>query len=67
MQETLTEQQQTKDLLKAVLIELFQENKEIITEVITEILEDIAMTKAIQEGENSEIVNRDEIFEILDA
>lgn len=67
MQETLTESQQTKDLLKAVLIELFQENKEVITEVITEILEDIAMTNAIQAGENSEIVTCDENFEILEA
>lgn len=67
MLKTSTEQQETKELLKGVLLELFQENKEIITAVITEILEDIAMTKAIQAGEDSEIIPRDEIFEILDA
>ncbi|MBO1351777.1 MAG: hypothetical protein EBE86_032400 [Hormoscilla sp. GUM202] len=56
---------QLKELLKAAILELLQEQKEEFSEVLTEALEDIWMKNAIQEGENTEIVSREQIFQIL--
>ncbi|WP_293347790.1 MULTISPECIES: hypothetical protein [unclassified Microcoleus] len=54
-----------KQLLKSAIVELLQERKEIVYDLLAEILEDIALEKAIQEGENTEPVSREEIFKIL--
>jgi hypothetical protein len=37
-----------KQLLKTAIVELLQERKEIIYDLLTEIIEDIALEKAIQ-------------------
>jgi hypothetical protein len=54
-----------KQLLKTAIVELLQERKEIVYDLLTEIIEDIALEKAIQEGENTEPVSREAIFKIL--
>ena len=46
-------------------MEILQEQKEIFTDIITEEMEDIALVKAIEVGENTEIVSREAIFNIL--
>ncbi|WP_228061408.1 hypothetical protein [[Phormidium] sp. LEGE 05292] len=56
---------QFKELLKASIIELFQENREEFSKLLSEIIEDIAMERAIQEGEETETVSREAIFKIL--
>lgn len=53
-----------KDILKKALIELFQENRSEFSELISEIIEDIAMEKAIQEGEYTETVSKNAIFKL---
>lgn len=55
-----------KELLKIALIEVFQEHKEVFSDLVAEVLEDIALEKAIKEGENTEPVSRDAIFNLLD-
>jgi hypothetical protein len=54
-----------KQLLKSAIVELLQERKEIVYDLLAEIIEDIALEKAIQEGENTEPVSREAIFNIL--
>lgn len=54
-----------KQLLKSAIVELLQERKEIVYDLLTEFIEDIALEKAIQEGENTEPVSREAIFKIL--
>ncbi|MDJ0508281.1 MAG: hypothetical protein QNJ64_03335 [Crocosphaera sp.] len=58
-------QNQLKETLKVAIYELFQENREESTELLSEIIEDIALTKAIEEGEETELVNRETIFMLL--
>lgn len=57
---------QFKEVLKAALIEVLQENREEFSEWLTEIIEDIAMEKAIEEGETTEEASREDIFRILE-
>lgn len=63
---TLTDSK-LKELLKLALTEVLQEQRELFAEVVLEVLEDVALAKAIKEGEETELVNRDAIFEILQS
>jgi len=55
-----------KEVIKATILELFQENREEFSQLLSEIIEDIAMERAIQEGEETETVSREAIFKILE-
>jgi hypothetical protein len=65
MSETTLNTNQLKELLKTAIVEILQEQKEIFTDIIVEAMEDIALAKAIEEGENTETVSREAIFNIL--
>ena len=65
MSETALDTNQLKDLLKTAIVEILQEQKEVFTEIIVEAMEDIALAKAIEEGEDTEPVSREAIFRIL--
>jgi hypothetical protein len=54
-----------KQLFKTALMEVIQEQKEVFSDLFAEIIEDIALEKAIKEGENTEPVSREAIFKIL--
>ncbi|MFN6460935.1 MAG: type II toxin-antitoxin system Phd/YefM family antitoxin [Nostoc sp. DedVER02] len=55
-----------KELLKRAIVEVLQEQKEVLYDLLAEIMEDIALERAIKEGENTETVSREAIFKILD-
>lgn len=55
-----------KELLKTALFELMQEEKAMFSELLSDVMEEIAMSNAIKEGENTEIVSQEEIFKILE-
>lgn len=57
--------EQLKLLLKELLREMFTQERDLLTELIYEVMEDVAMARAIAEGRDSENVGRDEIFELL--
>lgn len=65
MSEITLDETKLKELLKTAIIELLQEQKEEFSELLTEALEDIGMKNAIQEGEHTETVSREQIFKIL--
>ncbi len=65
--QTMIDDAKLKALLKEVIIEVLEERSETITSFFAEILEDLALAKAIREGENSEKVGRKEIFKILEG
>ncbi|MGA1874458.1 MAG: hypothetical protein ACMUIA_02500 [bacterium] len=56
-----------KQLFKEALIEALEERKDIFHDLITEALEDVAMIRAIQEGEKIEPVSKKEILNILEG
>ncbi|MCY7274346.1 MAG: hypothetical protein LH702_11545 [Phormidesmis sp. CAN_BIN44] len=57
---------QLKAALKSAIIELLQDNKAEFSELLAEIIEDIAMERAIAEGKTTELVSRDTIFQLLE-
>jgi len=64
--QTLIDDEKIKDLFKKAIIEAMEERKDLVYEVLQDVMEDILLVKAIQEGEDSEVVERDEIFQILE-
>ena len=56
------EHNQLKQTLKEVIIEIFSENKEEFSAILTEIIKDIALSKAFEERE---LTDRETIFAIL--
>ncbi|HAX80930.1 MAG TPA: hypothetical protein DCY88_35110 [Cyanobacteria bacterium UBA11372] len=66
MAEITIDESKLKQLLKTAIVELLQERKEVVYDLLAEIIEDIALEKAIEEGENTEPVNREAIFKILE-
>ena len=56
-----------KELFKQAIIEAIEEKKDEVHDLLVEVMEDIAMIHAIQDGEDSDSVSREEIFEILEG
>ncbi|MFM7130858.1 MAG: hypothetical protein ACKO85_11860 [Isosphaeraceae bacterium] len=56
-----------KQLFKEALAETLHEQRSLLHEVFTEVMEEIALTEAIREGQESEKVSRDEIFRIIES
>ncbi len=56
-----------KSIIKEAIKEVVEENNEAFTKIITDIIEDIGLSNAIKEGENSETVEPEEIFKILES
>ncbi|MEH2160807.1 MAG: hypothetical protein V7K38_07105 [Nostoc sp.] len=65
MSEITLNPEQLKEILKSAIVELIRENREEVSKFLAEIIEDIAMEGAIAEGETTELVNRDSIFQLL--
>ncbi len=56
MAEITLDETKLKELFKAAILELLQEQKEEFSEFLTEALEYLGMKNAIAEGENTETV-----------
>ena len=56
---------QFKEVLKATILELLQEERGEFSNLLSKVMEDIAMEQAIKEGEDTEPVSREVIFKIL--
>ena len=65
MAQPMLEKDQLKVLMKEALIEVLQENRNLMRALFEEVLEDIAMARAIEEGAGEEMVDRREVFKVL--
>lgn len=55
-----------KAILKSAIIEALEERRELVRDLLAEALEDIAMTRAIEEGAATETVDPAAVYKILD-
>jgi hypothetical protein len=62
---TALEERRIKKLIKDAVIELFDERHDLLRDALRESLEDMAMLKAIREGEKSPLTPRNKIFRRL--
>lgn len=66
MAEASIEEGRLKELLKTAIVEVFEERRELLLDVFEEALEDVSLVHAIEEGEQSPFVSRDEVFKLLE-
>lgn len=55
-----------KEVLKAAVVEVLEERGDLVREIVEQALEDLALARAIEEGESSEVVGRDQVFGLLE-
>ena len=55
-----------KETLKNAIAELLRENRAEVTDLLTEIIEDIAMERAIDERKTTEFISHEDIFKLLE-
>lgn len=65
--QTQLDEGKLKQILKEALIEALEEKKDVFHELIVEAIEDIGMINAIREGQNTETVSKQEVFDILEG
>ena len=56
-----------KELFKQAIIEAMEEKKDMVHDLLVEAMEDLAMIRAIEEGEDTELVGREEVFKLLEG
>lgn len=64
MQQIIDDKNQLKEVCKQALAELLQKRRDLLYDVFTEVLEDIALANAIKEGEETEIVSKEQVFKL---
>jgi len=67
MTQVPSDDEKLKNLFKTALLEVLEERKDILRDLIEETLEDMALTRAIEQGQRSEEVARSEIFSALEG
>jgi len=56
-----------KQILKDALTETLNEQRELLREVFADVLEDVSLAKAICEGQQTEYVDRSEVFNVFEG
>jgi hypothetical protein len=62
---TALEERRIKSLLKDAVVEVLKERHDLLREALQESLEELAVLKAIQEGEKTPLTTRKKIFQRL--
>lgn len=65
--EAIIETGTLKEIFKQAIMEAMEEKKDVVHDLLVDAMEDLAMIHAIQEGETTEPVSRNEVFAILDG
>jgi len=61
-----TEDEKLKELVKAAVIDVLEERRDFVKDILVEAIEDLALDKAIAQGLTSDPISRDEVFELLE-
>jgi len=66
MAQTSPDKEALKQALKEALAETLHEQRGFLHEVFAEVLEDFALTEAIRDGQETEKIDRSEVFDVLE-
>ena len=65
--ETSMSDDRIKELFKSAILEVLEERSDLLREALAQAIEDLALARAIEDGEGSETVTRDEVFALLES
>jgi len=63
----IIDSRQLKDVVKEALVEIMQERRDLLRDLFEEALEDLALARAMEEGRQTAIIGRHEVFSILEG
>ena len=66
MMEITIKEEEMKSMLEEIVFKLFQEKRELFRDIVEEVLEDMALCKAIEDGRKNEFVSQEKIMETLE-
>jgi hypothetical protein len=67
MSNTTLDEAQIKELFKQAFVELVQERKDMLYDLLAEVVEDALLLRAIQEGEDSATAHREDVLRVLEG
>ena len=67
MSEAPADAERLKELFKTAILEVLEERKDVLRELIEETWEDIALARAIEQGQGTEDISRSEVLSILEG
>lgn len=67
MNTTTVDEIRLKDVVKTAFLEVFEERRDWLADLLSETLLDIGLGYAIQEGEQTPTISRDEVLKTLEA
>ncbi len=67
MNTTTVDETRLKDVVKAAVLEVFEERRDWLADLLSETLLDVGLGYAIQEGEQSPTVSRAQVFQTLET
>ena len=56
-----------KQIFKNALVEVLHEERDVLRDVFAEAIEDLAFAEAIRAGQDSDLVTRGAVFEVLEG
>ncbi len=59
------EEAKLKKLLKAAVVEVLEERRDLVRDALADAVEDIGLARAIEAGSRSKAISREEVFKIL--
>jgi hypothetical protein len=63
---TAVDEARLKDVVKTAVLEVFEERRDWLADLLSEALLDVGLGYAIQEGEQTPTVSREEVFQVLE-
>jgi hypothetical protein len=67
MSNTTLDEAQIKELFKQAFVELVQERKDLLYDLLAEVVEDALLLRAIQDEEGSATAQREEVYRALEG
>jgi len=55
-----------KQALKEAVSEVLNEQREVLHDILAEVVEDLGLAEAIREGRRSDLAERSEVFDVLE-
>lgn len=65
--ELILNDEKTKQLLKEVLVEMIQQRRDLFYEIVLEAIEEVGLSRAIEEGRKNDFVSEEKIMDILEG
>ena len=62
----LIKEEQIEPMLEEIIFKIFNDRKELIKDIFEEVIEDMAMSKAIDEGRKNDFVEKTKIMDTID-